>query len=381
METTQPTLKNGRNIWDKINMPEEEFLRRIKNIRKEMKREGIRVLCLYGYGLNEYGNYCYLSNFLIRLPRGALLILPLKEEPCLIFEGASRGIPSFKKTTWVNDLRASADVSKEVVKYLKEKNLIPSTIGFAGVFEFMPYEQVRFLSESLAQCKIIDADYIVKRFRMVKSLKEVDEIRRSSRIVRMLFNFITETKFLLLNERMLEAIIYREARFEGAEDIRIMIGKPKEEGWAFRPMEAKEFSSNETIILNISVEFERYWAEATRTFVFKDNFLSETKSEDFIFLYQKIVKKLKPGEKISKFYDESIIEIEKHNFSYIQEYGMGNGVGLSPNEPPIIGREEKENFKDGMTFSLNLLVKDYGIGARMLGNTIHLTKKGAEILT
>lgn len=380
METIQPNLKNGRNVWDRINMPEEEFHRRVRNVRKEMKKEGIDILLLYGYGLNEYGNYCYLSNFLIRLPRGAVMILPLRGEPCLIFEGASRGIPSFKKTTWIEELRATGDVSKECVKYLREKNLINSNIGFVGIFELMPYYQVKFLSESLSQCKIMDADHIIKKLRMVKSQREVDQIRRSFRIIKKIFDFIIAIRFSILNERELEAVIYREARLEGAEDIRIMIARPKEDTWAFRPVEKLEIYQYETIILNISVEYERYWAEGTRTFIFKDHFLMESKSERFNILYDEIIKKMKPDKLISQFHEEAIAEIEDQGFSYINEYGMGNAVGLSPNECPIIEEKETEAFKEGMTFSLRILVNDNETCARMLGNTVYISKKGGVVL-
>lgn len=381
METLQPNLKNGRNVWDKINMPEEEFQRRVRNVKKEMRKQGIDVLLLYGYGLNEYGNYCYLSNFIIRLPRGALMILPLRGEPCLIFEGASRGIPSFRKVTWVDDLRASGDVSKECVKYLKEKNLTNSTIGFVGIFELMPYYQVEFLSESLNKGKILNAEHIIQSLRMVKSQREVDQIHRSSRIIKKLFSFITETKFQNLNEKELEAIIYREARLEGAEDIRLMIARPKESPWAFRPPERIDVLSDETIILNISVEYERYWAEAARTFIYKDYFLKESKAEELEILYNQIVKKMKPDRVISQFYEESIYEIKNKGFSYLNEYGIGQAIGLSPNEFPMIREGETTVFKEGMVFSLKVLVNDNELGARMIGNTICLTKKGGVILT
>jgi len=381
METLQPTLKNGRNVWDKINMPEEEFRERIKKIRRKMKKDGIEILLIYGYGLNEYGNYCYLSNFIIRLPRGALLILPLREEPCLIFEGASRGIPSFKKMTWVEELRAAGDVSKECLNYLKEKNLIPSTIGFVGIYELMPYGQVKFLSESLGQSKIVGADYIIKEIRMVKSQKEIDQIRRSSRIISMCFKFITEIKLNKPNEKMLEALIYREARLEGAEDVRIMIAKPKENVWAFRPIEDLEIYPGETIILNLSIEFERYWAEASRTFILNDHLLSESRSDRFYSLYEKILKKLRPKKEISQFYKEMMFEIENEGLVPILDFGVGEAIGLSLKEAPFITEEETNSFKEGMTFSLRLLTRDEDLGARMLGNTVSINKNRTEILT
>ena len=145
METMQPTLKNGRNVWDRINMPEDEFQGRLKKVRRGMKNEGIDLLLLYGNGFNEYGNYCYLSNYIIRLPRGALVVVPRKGELALIFEGASRGIPSVKKTTWIEEIRACGDVSKECVRYLEERKLIPSTIGIVGLRQLMPSDPIAIL--------------------------------------------------------------------------------------------------------------------------------------------------------------------------------------------------------------------------------------------
>ncbi len=41
METMQPDLKNGRNTWDRINMPEAEFQDRVnKNSKRDEERDG-----------------------------------------------------------------------------------------------------------------------------------------------------------------------------------------------------------------------------------------------------------------------------------------------------------------------------------------------------
>jgi Xaa-Pro aminopeptidase len=237
METMQPTLKNGRNVWDRINMPEDEFQERLKKVRRGMKKEGIDLLLLYGNGFNEYGNYCYLSNYIIRLPRGALVVVPRMGELALIFEGASRGIPSVKKTTWIEEVRACGDVSKECVKYLEERKPIPSTIGLVGLRQLMPNDPFQFLCESLSQCKILDADPFLKEMRMVKSQREIDQVRRSSRIIVHAFDFIAGVPLPEMDERILEARLRREVRLEGAEDFRMLIAKPREERWAFRPAE------------------------------------------------------------------------------------------------------------------------------------------------
>ncbi len=107
METMQPALKNGRNVWDRVNMPESEFEARVERIRAEMKRSAIDLLLLYGKGLNEYADPCYVSNFVIRLPRGTIAVVPLEGPVVLFFEGASRGLPSLLATTCVKELKAA----------------------------------------------------------------------------------------------------------------------------------------------------------------------------------------------------------------------------------------------------------------------------------
>ncbi|MBW1802880.1 MAG: hypothetical protein JRJ85_19380, partial [Deltaproteobacteria bacterium] len=111
METMQPTLRNGRNIWDAVNIPRAEYENRIGILRKKMVEQDMDILLAYGLGFNDYGNPCYLSNVVIRLPRGAMVVLS-RDDVALFFEGASRGVPSFKKTTWIEDLRPCANISQ-----------------------------------------------------------------------------------------------------------------------------------------------------------------------------------------------------------------------------------------------------------------------------
>jgi Xaa-Pro aminopeptidase len=381
METMQPTLKSGRNTWDRTNMPVEEFHARVKKIRQRMKERGIDLLLLYGNAFNEYGNYCYLSNYVIRLPQGALVAVPKAGELSVIFEGASRGVPSVKKTTWIDDIRATGDVSKECVKYLRERNLVPSVIGFVGLRRQMPHYQLQFLFDSLPKCKIIDAEPLINELRMVKSSMEILQIRRASRIVVHTFDFITSTSFVNLREEVLEASARREARLEGAEDFRMMIAKPLEERWAFKLPEESPLRSEDKVIIYLAVEFERYWAEAARTFSVRDSSFVETQPEEIKTLYEAIVGGMSSGKKVSQFYREIMVKIKKENFDFIPDYGLGQGIGLSPKEFPVIAKEDKSILNQGMCFSLRLGVRNKEKGPLMIGNTICLSKKRPEVLT
>jgi Xaa-Pro dipeptidase len=381
METMQPILKNGRNSWDRVNMPEAEFHERVNKIRKAMKRENLDLLLLYGNGYDDYGNYSYLSNYVVRLARGALVLLPVKGEPALIFEGASRGIPSVRKTTWIREIRAGADASKECVKFLEENTWERSAVGLIGVKSQMPCDQLEYLRNSLKGSKLLDVDPMLREMRIIKSPREIDQVRRAARILSRALAVLSETFFSEVNEKTIEGTLYREARIEGAEDFRMMISRPKRDQGTFRPPEEAILSPGETVCLYLAVEFERYWSEAIRTFTVKDGLLVPVAREDMNDRYQRIAELLEPRKTASSFCNEAFSQIRKEKAELLPAYALGQGIGLSPRESPTLSKGDKTVLKEGMCLTVRLLVKDETLGALMIGNTLLLTKKGPEILT
>jgi Xaa-Pro aminopeptidase len=381
METMQPTLKSGRYAWDRINMPVEEFQERVKKIRKAMKKEGIDLLLLYGNGFNEYGNYSYVSNTITRLPQGSMVALPLKGEVTLMFEGASRGVSSVKKMTWIDDVRASGNISKECNAYLKEKQLTSCVIGGVGLKHLMPSYQYQLLTDSLPGRKIVDSDRLLNELRMVKSRVEILQIQRAARIVSRVFEFIANTPFVEPAENVLEAAARREARLEGTEDFRMMILKPSEENGAFRPPEERPIRAGDRIIIYLAVEFERYWAEAVRTITFADASFRETLPDPVKTLYKNILQGMNIGKKMSQLYRDAMAKIAKAKFEEISGYGMGQGIGLSLKEIPLIAKEDRTLLADGMCLSLRLGIRDKELGAAMTGETISFSKAGHVVLT
>ena len=379
METIQPTLKRGRDVWNQINMPRKEFDQRIDQVREEMKKEDMDLLLLYGNGSNNYGNPCYLSNFVTKMARGSLLALPSKGDPALIVQGFPRDEPAVKNTTWIEDIRSCGNLPLECIEYLKEKNAIPSTIGLAGLKQYMPYDQFRLLSGSLDQCKIIDADPIISNMRMIKSEREQDHIRRSSRIINRAFEFLVNGPLPNLNEIILNANLDYAARIEGAEDIRILFAKPLERDWAFRPAEDVAIADGDRIIIYLAAAFERYWSEGSRTFEVRSSSLIDPTPDQAKALYERVLSKITPDKKISQFYDEALGETGES--PDLAEYGLGQGIGLSPHEYPMINSHATGQFEEGMCFTLRVMSKDKEIGPCITGETILLSKDAAEVLT
>lgn len=379
METMQGSLKNGRNVWDGIDMPACEFECRIEAVRERMSKEGLDLLLVYGFAFNRYADPAYLTNFIIRLPRGTLLALLAEGKPALFFEGGSRGIPSLRKTTYDCELVAASDNVKDCVKYLSGYGLLPCRVGLAGVRELMPHGQFRVLMEALAGSTISDANAIMREGRMVKSAREADEIRRAGRIVRGLFDALPASAGAFQTERALEAHLFREARYEKAEDVRLLIGRTNREGWYLRPATDRAIGAGETITIHLAVEFERYWAEGARTFKMEGSSFAAADGH-LEGAWRRAAEALREGLKASEVYGQVIEAAASAGMEPIGDYGVGEAIGLSQAEAPEINATDGTALAAGMSFALRLVAKDEAAGAVMRGGTVIVTEGDPEVV-
>ena len=381
MQTLQPALKRGRDVWDPIHLPRKVFEERLDQLRDGMRGEGIDVLLLYGNGVNEYGYPSYLSNVVIKVAKGAVVVLPMKEEPILIVEGFPRDLPEVRSTTWMSDVRACGDISQECLKVIQEKGFSSSTIGFVGVKTLMPYGKYRFLVGALGGSQILDAEHLVKEMRSLKSERECDQIRRASRIVRNGFSSLDQIPVSALGEHGLEAVLDCNARLEGAEDIRILFGRPQDDAWVLRPAENAPLSEGEGLIVYLAVAFERYWAEGIRTFRCEKSSLVEHSNREITKVFGEILHLMRPGKSVADFYKEALHETKKASLDTIPTYGLGHGIGLSLQEFPNLEEGVTDDLKNGMCFAIRMAAKDKELGSAMIGETIVLSDDHQSVLT
>jgi Xaa-Pro dipeptidase len=216
---------------------------------------------------------------------------------------------------------------------------------------------------------------------MVKSGPELLQIRRAARIVRNAFDFIAAASLKEPNEKFLEAAVRREARLEGAEDFRMMIARPGEKSWSFRPPETRTILSDDRVMISLSVEFERYWAAAVRTYSFQGAAFTEVLPDDVRALSAGITAELQSGRTAAQFHQAALAKIAESGRKHLADYGLGEGIGLSPAEYPALARDDHSTLREGMTLSFRLGLYDPELRAIINGETIYLSRKGCEILT
>jgi Xaa-Pro aminopeptidase len=376
----QGALKNGRNVLDWINMPQAEFDNHVSGIREAMKIEMIDLLLIYGYAFDSYGDVAYVTNFIPRLPRGALVALPIKGQPALFFDGSSRGIPSFRKTVSDADVIAVSDMVKDSIKHLTERSLLQGRVGMVGLKQLMPYVQFKALKEALSGCTVTEAKSVITERRLLKSAREQDEIRRASRILHEIFEGVSEFSFPSLNEHSIQAFLYREARYAGAEDVRVLVGRTIGEDWYLGPAEKKPIDEGQTVSLYLALEFERYWAEAARTFRVENGSLvpADQVLEEVYRESAETVTALKTGSEVCGSIAQ---KLKSRGFEMLTDYNLGYGVGLAPEESPWIAEGESTRLVGGMAIALHLIVKNKNAGVLMKGETLLVTDAAPVVLT
>src|SRR5262245_7922621 len=184
MRALQPTLRLGRDVWDRSAMPLEEFAERAARLREGMTRRGLDALLLFGSGLDGCGHPTYISNYIVKLPFTALVVLPRDGEPALMFEGATRGRSAAQATTWIEDVRPCWNMAETCPPVLEERGLSRGTIGLAAMPRLVPHAEWTTLASGVPDAVFVDAEDLVWECRAIKSAREVRQVRRAAEIVR-----------------------------------------------------------------------------------------------------------------------------------------------------------------------------------------------------
>ncbi len=380
METMQGALKNGRNMWDRVNMPQVEFDSRVARVREAMKRDRIDLLLIYGHDFDRYGDTAYLTNFLNRSARGTLVALSASGRPILFIDASSRDIPSFTDSVSDAEIVGASDMVKNTVTSLREKNLLRGRVGMEGFREYMPQVQFLALREALADCEIVESRGIIAELRLVKSGREQDQIRRAGRLVKEVFEALPTFAFPSLEEHVIQAFLFREARYEGAEDVRLLVGRADGKGWHLRPAAKEVVTEGERVSVYLAVELERYWAAKAGTFRLEGGLLVPF-AHPFDDLYSEIGARLKAGVTAEGIRASTVETLKKGGIEPVAGYPLAKGIGLAPEEPPFVGMEDSATLKEGMTATLHLVVKEEAGGVLMKGDTLLVTGAAPVSLT
>ena len=149
--------------------------------------------------------------------------------------------------------------------------------------------------------------------------------------------------------------------------------------WALRLAGEGQIKKGERILVYASAEMDRYWAEAARTFVATENGLAAVDAGAAGTIYQCMVKAVAAGRKAEAPAVAAAEAAKRAGIELSDEYGYGNGLGLSLDETPAIRPGSTEVLEAGMALSLRLFTKEQG--GLLLGDTLIVQPQGSEVVT
>ncbi|HEY6534351.1 MAG TPA: M24 family metallopeptidase [Candidatus Nitrosocosmicus sp.] len=206
----------------------------------------------------------------------------------------------------------------------------------------------------------IDGNDLLYKLREIKDIEEIEKIKKASSIIDKLFEIAKNEIKENMTEVQLQAILVYEAMKLGARfppyqytSNPLIIASGANGSFPHAESSIKQFKKGELIVLDLTLSFDHYISDATRTFGLGE-ITNEMKN-----VYE-IVKKsqLKGIQQINQTDDLSNVDLICRNNIENEGYGeyfihsTGHGIGLEVHEPPWVRPNFKSNIKQNMAITI-----------------------------
>ncbi|MBM4263837.1 MAG: aminopeptidase P family protein [Deltaproteobacteria bacterium] len=373
-------LKRGCSTWDAQALPQAEFQPRVDAVRKEMARRGLDALVIYGDNYC-FADLCYLTNYFPKV-RGGIAIVPRDGALSMLLNIGSRDVPFAKTLTWVEDVRASNLVGTDGAKMIKEKGVDQGTIGLADSGQGFPLPQLEDMKNALPGVKWQACDDMIAPLRLAKTARELHAMGEAGRVLQGICSGVSAFIKPGRKEYEIVADIDRLARDKGAEDIRILAG-----GQRLNPPSFKQAASvGSHWALYLSVQHERYWAEAGRTFFLTGNAKLQAAYQKAQEIVAAMAGQLKPNGTVAAI-DETARKALGEFYATASVYGLANGIGLNQWEAPFLNSSDAaevgaptvdaQTLNENMTLALRVTIESEG-KIVLYGDSFQVTGSGAR---
>jgi Xaa-Pro aminopeptidase len=136
----------------------------------------------------------------------------------------------------------------------------------------------------------------------------------------------------------------------------------------------------DTVLLHIQLEVQRYWSQASRTFVLGDaSPVQSSLTAHANAALAAMVAHVAGGVAASVVAAAAKTALGDELFAVAHEYGLGSGIGLDAHEPPVISIDSTETIPNDGALSLHVVLHEDGYGA-IAGNTVLVRDGVATVL-
>jgi Xaa-Pro dipeptidase len=369
--------------------PPEEHDARVSAARAAMEERGVAALLLaspediyYLIGLNHVGYFAV-----------TLLVLPLEGPPLLVaraMEGPTVRVQSPRCVHVAYE--DGEDPADAAVGALRDAGLDASALGTDGSTMYLPPAVHERIQAGLRDVRWTDVGELVARRRMVKSPREVDQVRRAAAISDRALQTGLAAAMEGATEREVAAAIYAELIGAGSESPAVpplVRSTPtlafEHITWSDRPL-----ARGDALFIELSASVARYHAPLSR---FAHIGEARARLDDVaghaLAALDAIRGALRPGARAGEVYDAWQATVDaglghsryrRHHCGYVTGIGFapswtgpGAPVGLRPGQDLVL--------REGMVFHVFSWILGQGPADYGVSDTALVTAEGCELLT
>jgi Xaa-Pro aminopeptidase len=353
--TMHPTLLIGPYDWQPERLPKSEFLARIQALWKKISDPTCSAVIVYGDSYN-HAELVYLSNFVPKLGP-AMMFIPRQDEPKLLVSGAPNMLLAARGLTWIERVEPLGDAGKTIAGWLSERiNRDPATAGRRAALIGGDYMRSAFhgaFIESFGHASsFLHATPLLRMLMRCKSPRELGFIREGCAILD------AATKALAKAHRagagITAAILEAErvANHRGAQDVRTLFSL--DGGRTLRPFEKPIDSSVDPLQAYMAVRHVGYWVEGF-SFLSGSEDPAMAKATEAL---KTVIARAMGGTKCSDLARLAAEKIRPFSAHVMTAGNIGNGIGLSLEEEPLLSANSEETLGAGEVYTLRVGVAD-----------------------
>jgi Xaa-Pro aminopeptidase len=355
---------------------QQEFQRRMSQVREAMSEQGLRTLLVYDSGRHNFlrMNYvAYLTDFISVGPQ-TMLVLPLDDAPVLYLSPVW-DIPRAQEESWVSDVRPFKDFWTWLAR-------ISGKVGLVGR-EAMHVDLNDEIVKALKQTPV-NAKDIIETMARCKSPFELERLRRAAQIADAGVKALHDDARVGLKEHELAAIVEHRMRYLGAEDNFGMV-VANNHNQALHPPTDRVSQPGDIIIGEITPCIGGLFVQICRTMVLgkplpvvREKYAILKKA---MGLGMEAAKTGAPASAIAAAINDTFIEYGYEQYCRPPFMRVrGHGLGCGSSAPGSLEDDNKTKLEEGMTFIIHPNQYLPETGYLTLGDTVVMTQTKAESL-
>jgi Xaa-Pro dipeptidase len=355
---------------------QQEFQRRMSQVRAAMRDQGLHTLLVYDSGRHNFlrMNYvAYLTDFISVGPQ-TMLLIPLEDAPVL-YLAPVWDIPRAQEESWVSEVRPFKE-------FWTRLGGISGRVGLVGR-EAMHVDLNDEIVKTLKQTPV-NAKHIIENMARCKSEFELERLRRAAEIADAGVTALHEQARVGLKEYELAAIVEYRMRSLGAEDNFGMV-VANNHNQALHPPTDRVSQPGDIIIGEITPCIGGLFVQICRTTVLGEPL--PVVREKYVILKKAMglgmeaAKTGAPASAIAAAINDTFIEYGYEQYCRPPFMRVrGHGLGCGSSAPGSLEDGNPTKLEEGMTFIIHPNQYLPETGYLTLGDTVVMTQTRAESL-